>query len=236
MRRDHRQSNTTGHDRPPEAEADTPDSTNDPNRYTDTGRLTDASTDAIVKALLKLKIGDRESCRLFVRAMEYELDDFRHAVIESPSPAATTPATPSAAQDTELAALAHSAHELVTRLGALSDDIKPGLLHDLEAQDEMRRGYDQRYLDQLCIEVSRLAAACGIEPTRALIQSPSAQPQSASVDFVYSLVHMFEECFERKATTDPDGDFARVLTVLGDGIGIALPNDAQTLEVVVGRA
>lgn len=211
--------------------------------FTDAGRITEARVDAIVEALLELKIGDLESCRLFVRAMEYELPDYRHALMEEPLPVSpeTTPQAPIIIeQNAELTVLNHAAQQLAMLLEALPEELKPGLLGSLEAQDEMRRGYDQRYLDQLRIEALRLATACVTTPAKPEAAIPTDQAPAATnaagIQFVSSLVHMFEECFETEPTTDPDGGFARALAVLGEGIGIEIPRDQDALEIALGRA
>lgn len=246
MRTDHHHARSTRHIQPPvfgaEA-ADPADAGDDSYHFTDAGRLSEGCTDAIVEALLGLKIGDRESCRLFVRAMEYELTDYRHALTAEPhhvAPESAPPQTGQASQRPELAAITRAAHDLAGLLDTLPDDLKQDLLQNLEAQDEMHRGYDRRYLDQLRIEASRLAAACGgaraqSEPAATTAAPRTTGPSPASLHFVFSLVHMFEECFETKPTAEPDGAFARTLAVLGEGIGIAIPNDPETLAVALGR-
>jgi hypothetical protein len=244
MRTDHHHATSSSHIRPLTLGANDTGHADDgnPRRFDDTGRLTEQRTDTIVKALVKQKIGDRASCSLFVRAMEYQLTDYRHALAAETAPALAAtvprPAVP-AAQATELAALARAAHELAGLLEALPDELAPGLLQHLEAQDEMRRGYDQRYLDQLRIEALRLAAACGGEAVPPEMVAPSVTPQApavsaAAVEFVSSLGGMYEECFEKPPTAAPDGAFARALGVLSDGISIEIPNDAATLELALG--
>ena len=44
---------------------------------------------------------------------------------------------------------------------------------------------------------------------------------------------MFEECFEKMPTADPDGDFARVLTAINEGTGLQVPVDQLTLELAL---
>ena len=243
MRTDQHHATSSSHIRPLTLGSGATGHTEDgsPGRFDETGRLTEQRTDAIVKALVKLKIGDRASCGLFVRAMEYQLRDFRRALAEEASTAPPQPmpehrATASAAP--ALNAVARKANELAELLEALPDGLVPGLLQNLEAQDEMRRGYDPRYLDRLRIESLRLAAACGTGIVDAGSGAPVAQVQPpamspATVDFVASLGNMYEECFEKRPTADPDGPFARALGELGAGIGIELAGDQTMLEAAL---
>jgi hypothetical protein len=104
----------------------------------------------------------------------------------------------------------------------------------------MHRGYDARYLDQLRLEALRVAEACGDADAQTELVEPPVPPRppavsTATVDFVASLGSMFEECFEKPPTAAPDGAFARALSVIGDGIGIELPDDLATLELALGR-
>jgi len=53
-----------------------------PGSFIDLAPLTEEQKAAMAKALFKHKIGDAESCMLFVRAMEYELHTYREAAAE----------------------------------------------------------------------------------------------------------------------------------------------------------
>ena len=247
MRTDHHHATTSSHIRPLVLDADSAGPANtaeDNGRFADTGRLTEQSTDAMVKALLKLKVGDRASCSLFVRAMEYQLRDFLRTFAserQAPAPPAAPQATDHGPANAELSAIARAARELAALLDALPNELKPRVLQNLEARDALQRGYDTRYLDQLRIEALRLDDACGGEVTQTepLTEAAHAErrPVSpATLDFVALLGSMFEECFEKPPTAAPDGPFARALGVIGEGIGVQLPTDPATLEVALGRA
>lgn len=249
MRTDHHHATTSSHIRPLVLDADSagPANTADDNaRFADTGRLTEQSTDAMVKALLKLKVGDRASCSLFVRAMEYQLRDFLRALAserQATAPPAAPQATDHGPANADLVAIARAARELAALLDALPNALKPGLLQSLEARDAMHRGYDARYLDQLRIEALRLDDACGSEATQTgfVTEAEAAHAERrlvspATLDFIALLGSMFEECFEKPPTAAPDGPFARALGVIGEGIGVQLPTDPATLEVALGRA
>ena len=75
MRTDHRHAATASHIRPlalGQRGAALPEGPSG-SRFMDTGRLDDDSKQAIADELVDRNIGDRASCSLFVRAMEYEL-------------------------------------------------------------------------------------------------------------------------------------------------------------------
>ena len=142
-----------------------PSASANPGRFVDPGRLTEKKKAAISKTLVELGIGDHESCNLFVRAMEYELNVYREAAADeaetaTPQPVrATQPVAAPTTESAELQVIARAATELAALLESLPYEAQDGLLDNLEAQDPMRRGYDQRYLQQMQIETQRLAAA-----------------------------------------------------------------------------
>lgn len=218
-----------------------------PGSFIDLAPLTEEQKAAMAKALFKHKVGDAESCMLFVRAMEYELHTYREAAAEEAEaaalhqPAPPQPAAAFAADSPELAVIAHAARELAALLEALPYEAQHGLLDNLETQDPMQRGYDQRYLQQMQIESLRLAAACG-ETAQAAAPAAAetheaarhqAAESAASQHFAASLVHMFEECFERAPTADPEGDFAKALGVISEGTGVPMRLDRAALELTL---
>ena len=183
-----------------------------------------------------LEIGDRESCNLFVRAMEYELNAYQSA--DACTALEVAPGSPATADEGDaLQEIARTARRLADLIRYLPDPAKPALLDALATQDEMQRGYDQRYLEQLQYEITRLASASAAQSVEARDTAPTPAPQPATSEeclrLVSSLANIFEECFEQQPTPDPDGPFAIALEAIHSGTGIQIPCDRLFLELAL---
>ena len=244
MRTDHRHAAPASHMRPlalGQQGTALPEDTSG-SRFLDTGRLDDDRKQAIVDELVDRKIGDRASCSLFVRAMEYELATYREMEADAPEQVVHMPSPLAAAgQEGLLEAIGGTGRELSELIQSITEDLKSQLLANLESQDQMRRGYGERYLDQLQVEVIRLVSACDSAPmpsraAQVSVATQSAAPPAAARHFIASLGHMYEECFERPPTAEENGSFASTLAVLNRAIGLQIPTDPESLKIVLSAA
>ena len=201
-------------------------------------RLSAAQKAATEKALRRGKVGDEASRRLFIGAIEYELAELPLAARDAmpappPEPARADPSPPPM-----LRVIAQSAQELARLLDGLPGESRARLLESLCRQDELCRGYDQRYLDQLQCEIGRIVNACALQmlpageppPRRA---APEASPELRR--FAASLANVFEECFEQTPTADPQGPFAGALSAIAEGVGVDIPRDGGFLRQALGQ-
>ncbi|MEN8174318.1 MAG: hypothetical protein ABFS23_01055 [Pseudomonadota bacterium] len=235
----------------------------DESRFAAPWRLNDTQKKAIAAILEELGIGDRESRTLFIGAMEYELAAYQESdsgqapelselepselassqEVTAPESARTAIESGYAEVDREaLRVIAGTAQDLAALIRDMPGKLRDGLLESLATQDEMRRDYSQRYLDQLNTEITRVVSACAMqilttgEKHIAVAEEPASPPPAyteAHVRLVGTLANVFEECFEEAPTTDTQGDFAEALNAIAVGTGIPLPISRELLEIAL---
>jgi len=224
--------------------------------FIDPCRFSDEQKAAVIQTLSMYGIGDDESRRLFVGAVGYELPN--HPVVfpeppPEPAPAPTSePPKPTGQAETLLRLIAQSGQELTSLLDKLPGDLKTSLLDTLTEHDELCRGYNERYLNQLQCEIARLVSACALglfpgddeaaaapsEPTAAAEPCEPGQPTAFdefSAGLLAALAPIFEECFEERPTANREGAFVTAIAAVAEAAELELRHDPVFLAQVLGE-
>ncbi len=136
---------------------------------------------ALENTLAKLRIGDDEGRKLFIRALSYALAEYDEKQDELQEQESEKPTSP-------LEDIAATATSLATRLEQLSIPDAAKLSLHLSQMDPFNRGYDSAYLDAIGYELTRIASASKNQALTAL--------NSADREFLDLVEETYRECFE----------------------------------------
>jgi len=200
-------------------------------RFVGATHLDDGLKARIGMALKDASIGDDIGRQIFIGALEYQISAFAHRLEYRSEPEHRT-GHPSSAVEKTLQAIVEAARALSALLRQLPDSAKTGLTKALAAQDELGRGYDERYLWELGCEIDRLEHACTAAVDAAGPEAPESDGDS-SREFVAKLAEIFAECFEMQATAQEDGPFRASLIVLGEVTGLVIGHEPEFLAQIL---
>lgn len=246
-------------------------------RFVEPYRLGEAQRAALLKGLEAESLGDDDSRQIFLAAIEFDLAGCK-TLLEAkaaaggdispvacpangtapgqdgngaPLPVAVEPLPPMSppmAQPAVLLALGNLARQLALALADLDREQRQALLQGLEASDCLARGYGDRYLDALRLELEHLGAtfvspdsdihsdsdrvtatAPWVEPP-----PPPAPPLPPEVRvFLRRAADAFGDCFDAEPSSAAGTPFPRLLSLLGSLTGLPLPEDEITLNQIL---
>jgi hypothetical protein len=202
-------------------------------RFVGATHMDDGQKARICMALKDKSVGDEIGRQIFIGAVEYQISAFAHRLEHRPEPEPEhRTGRPNASLEKTLQAIVETARALSALLRELPDSAKTGLTKALAAQDELGRGYDERYLCGLGCEIDRLEHACTAAVDASGPKEPEADPDSSRA-FVAKLAEIFVECFEMQATAQEDGSFRASLIVLGEVTGLVIGHEPEFLAQVL---
>jgi len=151
--------------------------------------------------------------------------------------------------DPALDELALAAQALAGHLDNLEVAVRARLLEGLREGDRFRRGYQDDYLNALCVELLRIAASVGasvganiedavatLTPAVPTPKKPAApKPSPAARQFIARAAGAFEECFDQAPTAQVGGPFAAMLRALVEVTGVRIPTDPRNLAELLKR-
>jgi hypothetical protein len=170
------------------------------------------------------------------------------SVAVEPLPPISPPMAISMAQPAVLLALGNLARQLALALADLDQEQRQALLQGLEASDCLARGYGDRYLDVLRLELEHLGATVAladsdihsdsdrVTATGPLVEPPppSAPPLPPEVRvFLRRAADAFGDCFDAEPSSAAGTPFPRILSLLGSLTGLPLPEDEITLNQIL---
>jgi hypothetical protein len=200
-------------------------------RFVGATHLDERQKAQISQALKKQRIGDDMGREIFVCALEYQLTVFGPQLErrQQPDPAVLERQAALARTLREVADRAQALSSLLRELPELS---KSGVLQTLAAQDNLRRGYDERYLCELGREIDRMerASATAADNVQAEVIRDNPAP---SRDFVAKLAKVYAECFEAEPTAEADGGFGFALETLGEVTGLVIGHEPAFLAEIL---
>jgi hypothetical protein len=189
---------------------------------------------AIAALLEQAQLSDNEGRRLFITAMEYEVASYCLTPDEGPTPvvAAVAAPKPKSKAEIELVDLGRSAEQLLALLQGTHKTARKTLVERLTDTDAFGREHGERYLNQLELELGRIAEVCGQEEVAQEV--PQAPPLGENARrLIVQLTRIYGECLEVNLIPDQMDTFARILCIIRDSAQIAIPCDPETLAGVV---
>lgn len=187
---------------------------------------------AIAALLEQAELSDEEGRRLFITAAEYEVASYRLNPDDDPAPAAAKPKSKAAI---ELADLGRSVEQLLALLPGTHKTARRTLVGRLTDSDTFGREHGERYLNQLELELGRIADACrqqGGAP-----ESPEVPPLGENArKLVVQLARIYGECLEVSLIPDHLDTFGRILRIIRDSAQITIPCDPEALAGLVQEA
>jgi hypothetical protein len=246
-------------------------------RFVEPYRLGEAQRAALLNTLEAESLGDDDSRQIFLAAIEFDLAGCKTLLeantvaggekssVASPAngtapgqdghgaplPVAVESLPPMAipmAQPAVLHALGNLARQLALALADLDQEQRQALLQGLEASDCLARGYGDRYLDVLRLELEHLGATVAladsdihsdsdrVTATGPLVEPPppAAPPLPPEVRvFLRRAADAFGDCFDAEPSSAAGTPFPRILSLLGSLTGLPLPEDEITLNQIL---
>jgi hypothetical protein len=200
-------------------------------RFVGATHLDDHQKAQICNALKAKQVGDEIGRQIFIGAVEYQLSTFANSLSQRSEPE-RRPRGLNAALEKTLQAIVEKARALSLLLRDLPDSARAKLTGSLTSQDARGRGYDDRYLCELGLEIDRLEQACTAVSDD--LEPEAAEPDPApSRDFVAKLADIFSECFEMPPTAAEDGPFRTSLEVLSEVTGLMIGSEPEFLEQIL---
>lgn len=188
---------------------------------------------AIFALLEQAELSDDEGRRLFITAAEYEVASYRLTPDDKPAP---VPAPKSKSKaEIELAGLGRAAEQLLALLLGTHKTARNALVRKLTDSDTFGREHGDRYLNQLELELGRIADVCQQQKVEAQ-QEPETQQLGENVrKLTAQLARIYSECLEVSLTPEHLDTFGRVLCIIRDSAQIEIPCDPETLYGVIQK-
>ncbi len=190
---------------------------------------------AIVALLEQAELGDDEGRRLFITAAEYEVASYLLTPDDEPASAAVLKPTPKpkSKAEIELADLGRSTEQLLALLLGMHKTARRALVGKLTDSDAFGREHDDRYLNQLELELGRIADACRQqeEVLHEELETPTLGENSRKL--ITQLARIYGECLEVSLSPTHLDTFGRILCIIRDSAQIKIPCDPDALAGVI---
>ena len=185
---------------------------------------------AIAALLEQAELGDDEGRQLFITATEYEVAAY--CLTPDDEPGLAVAPKPKSKAEIELAGLGRSAEQLLSLLLGTHKTARRALAGKLTDSDTFGREHGERYLNQLELELSRIADVCRLEEEAQ--EPPEAPPLGENArKLITQLARIYGECLEVSLTPGHLDTFGRILCIIRDSAHIGIPCDSETLAEAV---
>ncbi len=188
---------------------------------------------AIAELLEQAELSDDEGRRLFITAAEYEIASYILTPDDEPVSAAAAKPKPKSKAEIELADLGRSTEQLLALLLGMHKTARRALVGKLTDSDTFGREHDDRYLNQLELELGRIADACRQqeEDVPEELEAPALGENSRKL--ISQLARIYGECLEVSLSPTHLDTFGRILCIIRDSAQIGIPCDPDTLAGVI---
>lgn len=200
-------------------------------RFVGATHLDDDQKARIFRALKKNQVGDEIGRQIFIAAVEYQISAFAQSLELRVEPERDASLL-NAALEKALKAIVEKTRVLSALLRDLPDSARTRLTSTLSTQDRRGRGYDQRYLCELGLEIDRLERACTAAADVAEPDTAGPDPASSRA-FVAKLAEIYSECFETAPTAEENGPFRASLQILRDVTGLVIGTEPAFIVQVL---